>query len=125
MVQLWVNLPAKDKMSEPGYQGILDRDIPTLALEAMLGLRLIAGEYGAKRLAPSSTGYANRCMGYPLECGQSRLRSICTKAVTPRWRWCCGAVEVSSRNGCAKASSRCLIAKARSCNLKPITTLCC
>ena len=50
MVQLWVNLPAKDKMSEPGYQGILDRDIPTLALEDNAGsLRLIAGEYGAKR----------------------------------------------------------------------------
>ena len=25
MVQLWVNLPAKDKMAPPGYQGILDR----------------------------------------------------------------------------------------------------
>src|SRR5688572_26948075 len=27
MVQLWVNLPAKDKMTPPGYQAILDRDI--------------------------------------------------------------------------------------------------
>lgn len=46
MVQLWVNLPAKDKMAEPGYQGILDREIPQLALKDNAGtLRLIAGEF--------------------------------------------------------------------------------
>ncbi|MFJ7884097.1 pirin family protein [Pseudomonas sp. NPDC096917] len=50
MVQLWVNLPAKDKMAEPGYQGILDRDIPALALKDDAGtLRLIAGEFDGKR----------------------------------------------------------------------------
>ncbi len=32
MVQLWVNLPAKDKMAEPGYQTVLDGDIPSLPL---------------------------------------------------------------------------------------------
>lgn len=46
MVQLWVNLPAKDKMSTPGYQGILNNDIPEIALPNAAGsLRLIAGEY--------------------------------------------------------------------------------
>ena len=46
MVQLWVNLPAKDKMSAPGYQGILNNDIPVIALPNAAGsLRLIAGEY--------------------------------------------------------------------------------
>ena len=30
MVQLWVNLPAEDKMAPPGYQGILDRQIPAV-----------------------------------------------------------------------------------------------
>ncbi|MCU1729694.1 pirin family protein [Pseudomonas sp. 7P_10.2_Bac1] len=50
MVQLWVNLPAKDKMAEPGYQGILDRDIPVLTLKDNAGtLRLIAGEFDGKR----------------------------------------------------------------------------
>jgi len=50
MVQLWVNLPAKDKMAEPGYQGILSRDIPVLTLKDNAGtLRLIAGEFGGKR----------------------------------------------------------------------------
>ena len=32
MVQLWVNLPAKDKMSPPGYQTLLDAQIPSVAL---------------------------------------------------------------------------------------------
>ena len=46
MVQLWVNLPAKDKMSEAGYQTILDGDIPSLPLADNAGsLRLIAGEF--------------------------------------------------------------------------------
>ena len=50
MVQLWVNLPARDKMSAPGYQGIVDRDIPDLALKDDAGrLRLIAGEFDGKR----------------------------------------------------------------------------
>lgn len=46
MVQLWVNLPAKDKMAEPGYQTIVDGDIPSIALKNKAGsLRLIAGEF--------------------------------------------------------------------------------
>lgn len=46
MVQLWVNLPAKDKMADAGYQTILDSDIPTLPLADNAGsLRLIAGEF--------------------------------------------------------------------------------
>ncbi|MCX4067206.1 pirin family protein [Pseudomonas sp. S1Bt30] len=50
MVQLWVNLPAKDKMAEAGYQTIVDADIPVLPLADDAGqLRLIAGEFaGAK-----------------------------------------------------------------------------
>ncbi|MBK5396776.1 pirin family protein [Pseudomonas sp. TH39(2020)] len=46
MVQLWVNLPAKDKMADAGYQTILDGDIPSIALKEQAGsLRLIAGEF--------------------------------------------------------------------------------
>jgi redox-sensitive bicupin YhaK (pirin superfamily) len=46
MVQLWVNLPAKDKMADAGYQTILDGDIPNLPLKDEAGnLRLIAGEF--------------------------------------------------------------------------------
>src|SRR3546814_675189 len=32
MVQLWVNLPAKDKMAPGGYQGIPNADIPVVSL---------------------------------------------------------------------------------------------
>ena len=46
MVQLWVNLPAKDKMADAGYQTLLDADIPNIALKDKAGsLRLIAGEF--------------------------------------------------------------------------------
>jgi len=46
MVQLWVNLPAKDKNAMPGYQSLLDRDIPTIVLPDEAGrLRVIAGDY--------------------------------------------------------------------------------
>jgi redox-sensitive bicupin YhaK (pirin superfamily) len=46
MVQLWVNLPAKDKMADAGYQTILDGDIPNIPLKDQAGsLRLIAGEF--------------------------------------------------------------------------------
>ena len=46
MVQLRVNLPAKDKMGAPRYQGILNKYIPTLDLPDNHGtVRVIAGEY--------------------------------------------------------------------------------
>ncbi|RJF95617.1 pirin family protein [Noviherbaspirillum saxi] len=46
MVQLWVNLPAKDKMSPPGYQAILDGNIPAVPLPNGAGtVRVIAGEF--------------------------------------------------------------------------------
>lgn len=47
MVQLWVNLPAQDKMAAPGYQGITAAQIPTVELHGDAGrTRVIAGRYG-------------------------------------------------------------------------------
>lgn len=44
MVQLWVNLPATAKMSAPGYQTLLARDIPVVSLPEDAGsARVIAG----------------------------------------------------------------------------------
>ena len=50
MVQLWINLPAKDKMTTPKYQAIKSADIPMVALPNDAGsVRVIAGELlGAK-----------------------------------------------------------------------------
>ncbi len=46
MVQLWVNLPAKDKMSPPRYQNILNNQIPVAKLPENQGsIRIIAGEF--------------------------------------------------------------------------------
>lgn len=45
MVQLWVNLPAKDKMSAPRYQSLLNEDIPKVILDDQASyIRVVAGE---------------------------------------------------------------------------------
>ncbi len=54
MVQLWVNLPAKLKMTKPGYQAILSQKIPKIELQNSAGVaRIIAGEFDG------NTGPAN------------------------------------------------------------------
>ena len=46
MVQLWVNLPAKNKRAAAGYQTLLASDIPLVTLDGEAGsLRVIAGRY--------------------------------------------------------------------------------
>lgn len=55
MVQLWVNLPAQDKMAPPRYQGIRQDQIPVVALPNGQGsLRVIAGEF-AEAQGPAQT----------------------------------------------------------------------
>ncbi|MBE0594193.1 MAG: pirin family protein [Gemmatimonadales bacterium] len=50
MVQLWVNLPASDKMAEPGYQTLLAGEIPSIDLPEGAGrVRVIAGEFDGHR----------------------------------------------------------------------------
>ena len=45
-IQLWVNLPRASKMSTPGYQTILNANIPSIDLEGGAGqLRVIAGSF--------------------------------------------------------------------------------
>ena len=73
MVQLWVNLPAKDKMSKPGYQTLLAKDIPTVSLPDGSGsLRVIAGQYGdakgpARTFTPINVWDLRLVDGKPLE----------------------------------------------------------
>lgn len=57
MVQLWVNLPAKHKMSKPKYQGITKDMIQSYALPDKIGkVEVIAGEYkGIKGAASTFT----------------------------------------------------------------------
>jgi redox-sensitive bicupin YhaK (pirin superfamily) len=55
MAQLWVNLPAKHKMTPPRYQSILNAQIPQVTLPAGAGtLRVIAGAYSEQQ-GPAAT----------------------------------------------------------------------
>lgn len=55
MVQLWVNLPKKDKMSTPKYQAIKHHDIPRVELENNQGsIEVIAGAYQGTKGAAST-----------------------------------------------------------------------
>ena len=68
MLQLWVNLPAKSKMTAPNYQTLLVRNIPMVELPEDAGtVRVIAGEFrGAKGPARAFT---------PINLFDVRLRS--------------------------------------------------
>ncbi|HEX7765988.1 MAG TPA: pirin family protein [Nitrospira sp.] len=49
-IQLWVNLPKASKMSAPGYQTILNAEIPAIELEDGVGrLRVIAGSFRGRK----------------------------------------------------------------------------
>ena len=55
MVQLWVNLRAKDKSAKAGYQTLLKAQIPDVPLPQYAGaVRVIAGEYGGRK-GPAKT----------------------------------------------------------------------
>ncbi|WP_445116816.1 pirin family protein [Acinetobacter sp. WZC-1] len=55
MAQLWVNLPAADKMTTPRYQAIEAQQIPVIKLEDNAGqIRVIAGRY-AEQTGPAAT----------------------------------------------------------------------
>lgn len=43
-LQLWINLPAKDKMCDPKYQEMLDRDIPRVLPDEGVEIKIMAGE---------------------------------------------------------------------------------
>lgn len=54
MVQLWVNLPAKDKMSTPKYQAIKNSEMKIVDLGENGLVEIIAGEYNGEK-GPANT----------------------------------------------------------------------
>ena len=54
MVQLWVNLPAKYKMSQPKYQPILKDSLVNVSVGSKSSVELVAGSYGDLR-GPAET----------------------------------------------------------------------
>ncbi len=47
--QLWVNLPAKDKMSEPSYQDIPASQVPVVNMENGTQVKILSGEFNQVR----------------------------------------------------------------------------
>jgi redox-sensitive bicupin YhaK (pirin superfamily) len=54
MIQLWVNLPAANKMSKPGYQAITKEQIPTVNFAGGGNARVIAGSLNGSQ-GPAKT----------------------------------------------------------------------
>lgn len=70
MVQLWVNLPAAQKTTEPSYQTLQDACIPSVTLDDKAGTaRVIAGAFG-DRLGPAHTRTPMNVLDLRLEPGQ-------------------------------------------------------
>ena len=88
MMQLWVNLPAKDKMSKPGYQTLLDADIPRVALPDGAGtLRVIAGAFAGHR-GPARTFTPINVWDLRLTAGGTARLCRCRRATRRRWCRC-------------------------------------
>lgn len=49
ILQLWVNLPARLKMTQPKYTGVQADQIPVLSAGDGVGVRLISGAWGGER----------------------------------------------------------------------------
>lgn len=92
MVQLWVNLPAKDKLAAPGYQAIASADIPVVELADGKGqARIIAGELdGTKGPARTFTPVnlwdvrlsADASVTLPLPAGHNAMVAVLAGHVT-------------------------------------------
>jgi quercetin 2,3-dioxygenase len=54
MVQLWINLPAKEKMSPPKYQALENKNIPRYKLGGNSEIEIIAGEYNGMKGSAST-----------------------------------------------------------------------
>ena len=73
MVQLWVNLPAEYKMSDPAYQTLLDADIPAVELPEDAGhVRVIAGAFEGRH-GPARTHTPMHVWDLRLRDGAARL----------------------------------------------------
>ncbi|EMK0760589.1 pirin family protein [Acinetobacter baumannii] len=83
MIQLWVNLPAADKMNSPRYQSLKKAEIPVVKLENEAGfVRIIAGRFNHV-IGPALTHTpitlldielrAGQQAGFPAQSGETTL----------------------------------------------------
>jgi hypothetical protein len=69
MMQLWVNLPSKDKKAKPGYQALKAEQFPSVKLPGGGSVRVIAGEYQGAR-GPAHTFTAITMLDANLRAGE-------------------------------------------------------
>ncbi|AIM36514.1 short-chain dehydrogenase [Sphingobacterium sp. ML3W] len=74
MVQLWVNLPAKEKMSIPKYQAIANHEQTKVKLDKGV-VEVIAGEYKGNK-GPASTFTPMHVMNAKLDAGGNAMFSF-------------------------------------------------
>ena len=80
MVQLWVNLPRKDKKEPPGYQTLLNRGIPSVALPDGAGtVRVIAGDYQGQQ-GTGADVHADQHLGRAPRAGQDTTLTLAGRA---------------------------------------------
>lgn len=73
MVQLWVNLPARDKLSTPHYQSLTSNQIPTIELPHDIGsVRVIAGQFNGTS-GPAKTHTRINILDVQMRAGQSTV----------------------------------------------------
>ncbi|KMQ71190.1 pirin family protein [Chryseobacterium koreense] len=68
MVQLWVNLPAKDKMTRPKYQALKNSEMTNVDLGENGFIEIIAGEYNGEK-GPATTFSPVNLMNAKLKSG--------------------------------------------------------
>lgn len=67
-VQLWLNLPAKDKMTSPKYRGLSKEDIPVIH-EENKKIHIISGNYNGKKGAIEGDYVKAQCLDVELNSG--------------------------------------------------------
>jgi hypothetical protein len=75
MMQLWVNLPSKDKTAPPGYQSLEASQFPTLAQPGGGSVRVLAGEHEGAR-GPARTFTPITVLDVQLRSGEELFVSL-------------------------------------------------
>jgi redox-sensitive bicupin YhaK (pirin superfamily) len=97
MLQLWVNLPAKSKMTPPRYQTLLASDIPAVTLPDNGGtVRVIAGEFGGTN-GPAQTFTPVNLLDVKLRAGHG-VRLNLHQSYTAAMYVMKGAIKVNDRD---------------------------
>lgn len=91
MVQLWVNLPARHKMTAPRYQAITAQQIPEVPLPDAAGaVRIIAGQYTAPvsdTMQPTSPIHGRASTHTPINMWDVRLCDGATATLNQPEGW--------------------------------------